>query len=379
VDLIPHAITHPLARIGTAAQNALEVARFGGLQTDEEPSPYEVVAEESVYRLRRYFPAHNGAIRAHPPQPPMLLIPPLMLAAEVYDVAPATSAVAILRAAGIDPWVVDFGAPEREEGGLLRTLADHVVAVSDAVDKVRAVVGRDIHLGGYSQGGMFCYQTTAYRRNDGIESLVTFGSPVDTRGAIPFGIPEEVASRAGAVVAELIGRQGVPAWAARTGFRMVDPVKSLRQRVDFLLQLHNREALLPRERQRRFIMAEGWVAFPGPALADFMRQFIVHNRMLTGGFVIEDRLVTLADIDRPILTFVGEVDEIAPARAVRALNLAAPRADIYEVSLRAGHFGLVVGSSAARTTWPVVAAWAHWGEGEGELPPEVRQDRKSVV
>src|SRR5439155_7427193 len=90
------------------------------------------------------------------------------------------------------------------------------------------------------------------------------------------------------------------------------------------------------------------------------------------GFVIEDRLVTLADIDRPILTFVGEVDEIAPARAVRALNLAAPGADIYEVSLRAGHFGLVVGSSAARATWPVVAAWAHWGDGEGELPPEVR-------
>jgi putative long chain acyl-CoA synthase len=368
VDLIPHAITQPLARIGTAAQNALEVARFGGLQTDEEPSPYEIVAEERVYRLRRYFPTSNGA----EPGPPILLVPPLMLVAEVYDVAPATSAVAILRAAGIDPWVVDFGSPEREEGGLLRTLTDHVCAVSDAIDKVRDIVGRDVHLGGYSQGGMFCYQTAAYRRNDGIDSLVTFGSPVDVRGAIPFGIPEEIASRAGAVVAEVIGGQAVPAWAARTGFRLLDPVKSVRQRVDFILQLHNREALLPRERQRRFIMAEGWAAWPGPALAEFMRQFIVHNRMLTGGFVIEDRLVTLADIDRPILTFVGEVDEIANARAVRALSLAAPRADVYEVSLRAGHFGLVVGSAAARTTWPTVAAWAHWREGEGELPPEAR-------
>ena len=35
-------ITRPVGRLGAAAQNALEVARFGGLATDEEPSPYEV-------------------------------------------------------------------------------------------------------------------------------------------------------------------------------------------------------------------------------------------------------------------------------------------------------------------------------------------------
>ena len=86
----------------------------------------------------------------------------MMLAAEVYDVSPATSAVSTLHEHGADPWVVDFGAPEREEGGLERTLADHVVAVSDAVDRVREATGRDVHLGGYSQGGMFCYQAAAY-------------------------------------------------------------------------------------------------------------------------------------------------------------------------------------------------------------------------
>ena len=91
----------------------------------------------------------------------MLLVPPLMLAAEVYDVAPSTSAVTILHEHGVDPWVVDFGAPEREEGGLERTLDDHVLAVSDAVDRVRAATGMDVHLAGYSQGGMFCYQAAA--------------------------------------------------------------------------------------------------------------------------------------------------------------------------------------------------------------------------
>jgi putative long chain acyl-CoA synthase len=366
MGLIPSQISRSASTLGAAAQNAFEVARFGGLETDEEPSPYEVFSAQRVFRLRHYF-AESAA------GPPILLIPPLMLAADVYDVSPASSAVAVLHEAGVDPWVVDFGAPEREEGGLERTLADHVVAVSDAIEQVREATGRDVHLAGYSQGGMFCYQAAAYRRGEGIASLITFGSPVDTRGALPLGIPEEVAEQAAGALAGIFAHSAVPAWMSRTGFRLLDPVKALRQRLDFVRQLHDREALLPRERQRRFLMGEGWVAWPGPAVADFMRQFIAHNRMLQGGFVIEDRTVTLADIVRPVMTVVGTVDEIAPAPAVRAIVRAAPRADVYEMSLPAGHFGLVVGSAATATTWPAVAGWVRWRAEEGELPETIRR------
>jgi putative long chain acyl-CoA synthase len=369
MDLLPNTITTPVARIGAAAQNALEVARFGGLETHQEPSPYEVAHEHRVYKLRRYY-ADDGEGRGAP----ILLVPPMMLAAEVYDVSPNTSAVTILHENGVDPWVVDFGSPEHEVGGLERTLADHVLAVSDAVDQVRAQTGQDVHLGGYSQGGMFCYQTAAYRRNESLASVITFGSPVDTRLAMPFGIPEQFAAGAAGVLADRVfGGWALPAWASRTGFRLLDPVKSLRSRLDFLLALHDREALLPRERQRRFLEADGWVAWPGPAMADFLRQFIAHNRMLEGGFVIEGRLVTLADIECPILSVVGTVDEIAPAPGVRAIRQAAPRAEVYELALRAGHFGLVVGSTSNTITWPTVAGWVGWRSGKGELPDEVTE------
>jgi putative long chain acyl-CoA synthase len=379
VELVPKAIAGPAEWLGAAAQNALEVARFGGLTTDDKPSPYEVFSEQRVFRLRHYYAngtgaAPDGDAAARPVAgPPVLLVPPMMLAAEIYDVSPATSAVTLLHDRGIDPWVVDFGAPEREEGGLERTLTDHVLAVSDAVDQVRDATGRDVHLGGYSQGGMFCYQTAAYRRNQGLASLITFGSPVDTRLSMPFGLPEQLVTGAADFLADTLGRVALPAWASRTGFRLLDPVKSLRSRVEFILQLHDREALLPREGQRRFLEADGWVAWPGPAMAEFLRQFIAHNRMLEGGFVIEDRLVTLADIECPILSVVGTVDEIAPAPGVRAIRQAAPRADVYELALRAGHFGLVVGSRSNEVTWPTVAGWARWRSDDGKLPAEVTE------
>jgi putative long chain acyl-CoA synthase len=243
-----------------------------------------------------------------------------------------------------------------------------VLAVSDAVDHVREATGRDVHLAGYSQGGMFCYQTAAYRRSESIDTVITFGSPVDTRQGMPFGLPERVTSDAAELFADLLRGMSLPAWASRTGFRLLDPVKTVRGQAEFIMHLHDREALLRRERQRRFLEGDGWVAWPGPAMADFLRQFIAHNRMLEGGFVIEDRLVTLADISRPILAAVGTVDQIAPSTGVRAIAHAAPAAEIYELPLRAGHFGLVVGSLATQVTWPTVAAWTRWRAGEGPLP-----------
>ncbi len=376
-------ITRPVERLVATAQNGLEILRLGGLESGTAPSPFQIVESVPMYKLRRYFPPDSRP--GHPPAgPPVLMVHPMMVSADMWDVTRADGAVGILHAAGLDPWVIDFGSPDEVAGGMRRNLADHIVALSRAIDTITETTGHDVHLAGYSQGGMFCYQAAAYRRSKSIDSIVAFGAPVDTLAALPMGIPSNVAVGVADFMADYVFNWlDVPSWMARTGFQLLDPLKTAKARLDFLRQLHDREALLPREQQRRFLDSEGWIAWSGPAVSELLKQFIAHNRLMTGGFAINGQMVTLTDITCPVLAFVGEVDDIGQPAAVRGIRRAAPDADVYEYLLRSGHFGLVVGTKAAELTWPTVADWVLWLAGHEPKPagiaPMADQPEQSAI
>jgi putative long chain acyl-CoA synthase len=357
-----------LRRLGLAWDNALEIARAGRL-TAPYGAAFATIHEERVYKLRRYerTPGVTQAVAE-----PLLLVPPLMVASEVYDISPDVSAVAFLIAHGIDVWLVDFGAPEREEGGMDRTLDDHVRAVSDSIDRVRETTGRDVHLCGYSQGGMFCYQTAAFRHARGVASIITAGSPVDLHRHLAVDEDVTVRLMAGlrAAFAWPLARiEGLPGMFTSTGFKLLTPRKEAMQLLDFVRNLHDRQALEKREAKRLFLGGEGFVAWPGPAFRKFVDEVIVGNRLASGGFVVDGATVTLADITCPILYFVGSRDAMGRPNAVRGIQVAAPRVEkMFEIPLSAGHFGLVVGHTAQEVTWPSVVSWMKYVAGSGPLP-----------
>jgi putative long chain acyl-CoA synthase len=306
-----------------------------------------------------------------------------MVTSEIYDISPDLSAVGLLLGAGIDVWLVDFGAPERAPGGMERTLDDHVKAIDRAIDEIRSRTGRDVHLAGYSQGGMFCYEVAALRRGRGVRSIITFGSPVDLRRNLPglgAGAAEWLLATARRAVERPLQRiEGLPGRLTSTAFKLVSVRKEIRQLIEFLQNLHDRSALERRESRRRFLRGEGFVAWPGPAFRKFVDEILVHNRLASGGLVIDGQTVSLADIACPILYFVGETDEIARPPSVRAIREAAPAAEIHEIAIRAGHFGLVVGSKAVTQTWPAVIDWVRWRDGAAEKPRSLTREKASTA
>jgi putative long chain acyl-CoA synthase len=246
-----------LKRSLASTRNVLELVRVGRLGNPYR-APFEIVEQGRHFRLRRYATCTKKL------GPVALLVPPLMVTSEVYDIEAESSAVSYLGSAGIEPYVVDFGAPEQEEGGMRRTLDDHVLAVVRAIEFLRRTTGRDVHLLGYSQGGMFAYQCCAFLRSTGVRSVITFGSPVDLHKNLPVLHKNAVAAilRVIEPVVErsIEGIEGLPGVLTSTAFKIVSTKKEIEQRLEFLSKLHDRKALARREARRRFLGGEGFVA-----------------------------------------------------------------------------------------------------------------------
>ncbi|MEZ0151711.1 MAG: hypothetical protein AB9Q18_05370 [Candidatus Reddybacter sp.] len=116
---------------------------------------------------------------------------------------------------------------------------------------------------------------------------------------------------------------------------------------------------------------EGFAAWPGQALNEFLQQMFLGNRLVSGGCIIEGRAISLTEITCPILVVIGSNDEIASAGSVRGIADAVPNAELFELLAKGGHMGIVVGSSAMKNTWPSVVQWAQWREGETEQPESI--------
>ena len=357
------------SRLSATIKNASAIARFGRLQA-RTGTVYYVAHESANYRLRCYEIKKSKAKRI-----PIILVPPLMISADVYDMSHESSTVTYLTEQGYSVWVVDFGSPEHQEGGLDRDFSDHILAVNDAIDFVYEKKQLPVHLGGYSQGGIFCYLATAYRNSDNVGSIFTFGAPVNIYKNFLPGVPDEVTTKffeaIGNAIPKRLAPAVIPAWATKNLFKLMSPTKEIKRWISFLGSLHDRDALLQTEEGRSFLGGEGFVAWPGPALNEFLQQMLLGNRLVSGGCIIEGRAISLTEITCPILIVIGSNDEIARAGSVRGVADAVPNAELFELPAKGGHMGIVVGSGAMKNTWPAVAQWVQWREGKAEQPESI--------
>jgi len=330
---------------GRNAQRVVNALRFaGGLDRPQTGcSPHSEVWHKDRATLRHYTSGPGGR--------PVLLVPSLINRSHIWDMRPGDSFVEGLQAQGYEVYLMDWSEPdERDAANTMSTYVDGYLPA--AFDAVRERAGASPVVIGHCFGGV-------------ISVLWAASSPEPPAALICLGVPTNwlemgplaQLTRQGRLNPEdLLDESGnVPPTTLLRCFQMLRPLGDLTGCVTLWTRLHDRPAA-----QAIWALtawARDHVPFPGATFVEMIRRISRENGLATGSVVLADRERRLSDIKVPFLNVYGTHDHVTPPPSVTPLGRLVGSDDSETMGVKAGHVGLLVGSSARSQTLPLLSAW----------------------
>jgi polyhydroxyalkanoate synthase len=282
--------------------------------------------------------------------PPLLIVFSLISRSYILDLTPGNSFVEQLLTAGFDVYLLDWGEPdERDAGNGLEDYVDDYIPAG--IDRILELSGADeVNLFGYCFGGDLTLLHAAHHPDAPLRSLTVLATPVDFRHMGPLADVFRVGRMQ---VDRVLGGDGnVPPSVVVQGFRTLTPTAEVTRYVNLWERLWNDDYVAS------YQAMTGWsddhVPFPGEAARQSAQMLVHDNGMITDRLTVGGDRVHLRDIRVPFLTVWGKRDHIVPQPATAPLIDLVGSPDKHELALDAGHMGLVVGRTAARTTVPTI-------------------------
>ncbi len=279
--------------------------------------------------------------------PPLLVIYSLFNRSYILDLRPGNSVIEQLIAAGFDVYLLDWGVPDERDAA--NQFEDYVDSYMPAVvQRICELSGAEtINMMGYCVGGTLSLLHAAHHPDTPLRSLTVLTTPADLRQLGPMA---EIMSRSD--LDDVLGPDGmVPPSVIMQGFRALAPIGEVTSRLDLLEKLWSDEYVTA------YQAMTGWATDQVPLPAGVARQF---KRMAEENAFLDDRIflggdqVHLSDIRMPFLHVLGLRDHIVPLAAAAPLIELVGSTDKKELRLDAGHVGLLVGRTAAKTTVPTI-------------------------
>lgn len=322
---------------------------FNGGIHDFEPTPSDVLIDERHLLLRRYR-TPEGVERKH--AVPMLIIPPLMVKPDIYDLRPGHSFVEYLLRQGYDVFLVDFGRPDATDRSF--GLEDYLLhPINTSVEKMRALTGsRQVSIFGYCMGGIFATIYAALEKTDAVRNVVMLGAPIDFSQLGIYHDLMQYLDKPMVTVAETFGY--FPAGFSQLLFQLSQPTKSLTRPVSLLWNLWDEEYLESYEAMNKW--TSDFLHYPEKAFKQFATECVRDNKLVESRLEMFGRTVDLSKITAAYLVMASPDDQFGTPSAARPILDKIGSTDKGFRLVRGGHLGAMAGSRATKN-WALVAEW----------------------
>jgi polyhydroxyalkanoate synthase len=303
-------------------------------------TPKDVVWQRDKAELWRY----RGAPVAY--RQPVVIVHSLISRSYVLDLYPGNSLVQFLQQSGFEVFLLDWGAADAVDAhNTLETYVD------EYIPSALASVGSEVTLVGYCMGGLLAILSVARHPSLPVRNLVTLATPVDFDALWA----STALVREGRLEPDhLLDETGnVPPDAVATGFRMLTPTADLVQYATLWQNLWNDEYVDGYQAMAQW--AGDHVPFPGGVMRQLVEQLVRENALVNGSLRLGGADVDLGAIRCPLLNVIAQRDHIVPPPGSQAITRLVSSAE--ELTLNAGHVGLLAGRQANKVTLPQIAAW----------------------
>lgn len=269
--------------------------------------------------------------------PMVLLVPPLINGPEILDLTPQDSFAARLRARGLRPLLLDWGAPKGESCGF-----DADAYVRRRLLPALDMAARDgpVLLLGYCMGGLLAMAASVLKSSQ-VKGLALLATPWDFGAMLPWSLASLGPWMSGL---EALATEEAPLAPVvlQVLFHMLDPLAGGR-RLQALAAAQAGGVLAA-----RLVALERWLT-EGPPLApplvrDAVTMWLRHNTTLAGTWTVAGEAITPQRVSVPALVVLPDRDRLVPLASAKPL--ADGLRDVRVRTLHTGHVGLVAGRVA---------------------------------
>ena len=325
---------------------------------------YELPEEDEI----ELADGRHKAIQREQHAVPLVLVPPLGVTTETFDLMPQRSLVRYMVAAGFKVYLIDWGKPRKEHAGL--GLIDYAHdMMGTALEKIRKHSGtKELSMMGWCMGGLLCLLYQGMMKDKNVRNMVTVASPIDLETG--KGVISQVAGVAQALdgPAQLVSnysnlrlntldpaRLSLPPAVTTLVFKMTDPVGSITTYLDLVTRLADREFVESHSTTSDYL--NNMLRYPGGVVKDMSGSVVTENQLAKGRVNIGDKVAELDAITCNLLAFAGEKDALVPPDvAASIVDIVASKEADFRVA-PGGHMGVIIGSKAQQAVWAESADW----------------------
>ena len=337
------------------AINGLEIA----IKKDIRPkitNHKKLLYQEKNLTLYHYKPVRENIFET-----PVILVPPLMTTADIFDLIPEHSLANTLLENGYNVYLIDFGKPGRNDSHL--KLDDYILNYlyrSVHMTKKHSD-SKQVTLLGYCLGGSFSilYASVSLDIRNDIKNVINIAGPVDLKYLPFFHLLFKRFKKEWFALVDKLGC--VPKECLTLIFKLSDPLGYVRRSAHLINKSWDRDFLIKYQALSNFFSN-----FQNLPASTFKQAFeiISNNELISGKMKLLDQTINLGNFQAGLLAFAGSRDTFIPAESVRAVQKYISTKDFQYVELPFGHVSIMGSDKAKSTIWKTCVDWLSTRSGE---------------